>query len=64
MCAIDEIAYDLKRAAEERTAAATATDPAIRDPHIVMAGRYADRASSKREEGFPAIQNSLRGIGR
>jgi len=52
-----DIDYSLRREAEERAAAAAAADPMVRDIHILMADRYADRAWSARErrceEGNP-----------
>jgi len=44
-----DIDYSVRREAQERAAAAVATDPMVRDIHIRMADRYADRAWSGRE---------------
>lgn len=50
---IDDAAYALRREAQERTAANLAKDPAVRDAHLAMAERYADRAWSLREAAGP-----------
>jgi hypothetical protein len=46
----EEVEHNLNRARAERNAAAAAIDPAVKEPHIVMAERYEDRAWSIAEE--------------
>ena len=50
---IDDAVYALRREAQERAAADLAQDPAVRDAHLALAERYAERAGSLREAEGP-----------
>lgn len=44
-----DIEYSLRREVEERAQALSAPSPLVRDVHVELADRYADRAWSGRE---------------